>query len=259
MKFDLDHIVEKSRNFAIGCKDFVKEYPATVKREAPASTTIIIAFTPISALVEKLSSMTDISSYISRLGTIPITYLEIPLLLLGRKYYHMYIAKTNDDSTQKHRENHDKIYGAATTAIISPLFYYYVSNVQDWVMIAGATAGGLILAATIIKPLLYVMDVAKDLMGIETLQKARKDHRKPKEFSKIVYIRKAQQYTKDKTLKFENWLETKSQRAKRTGLALLVAGSIAATAAVYMATPNNNNNRPENPGVIYTTIEKILQ
>ena len=69
-------------------KNAAKGYVRTIKEEFPSSTATLIAYSPIKAIAEKSAQMSDLVSIISRLAAIPVTNLEIPLLLLGRNYYH---------------------------------------------------------------------------------------------------------------------------------------------------------------------------
>jgi hypothetical protein len=221
----------------MGLADIVKSLIRNIKEEFPSSTAAVIVYTPIKAFTEKSAQMSDLVSMISRISAVPITCIEIPLLLSGRKYYHK-LVRIKEDTSQNKIDLQDKIYASTLTAAINPLVYYFVSGERNGWKIAGATLGGMALNALLVKPALYLMDVSKDLMGYQTMADARKRRGIPKELSKNVYINNVQEFIRQKALYFEGWLSHKSSSTKKKYLALMMAGSLAVTAAIYALSPD---------------------
>ena len=215
--------------------DVVDDYWETTKREVPSTTSAIILYTPINACIEKAAYMSHTVSIRTRLISVPMAFIEIPMLLFLRKYYHKFVG-TNENSTQRRVENHDKVFAMIMTATMKPIVYYYMGERNGWKM-ASATIGSMAVNAAIIKPALYIMDICKDLMGNQSMQEARKKRGLEKKLSDNRYIFETQNYIKNKALRFENWLEKKSLRSKKRALMLIAAGSFGATSIIYSVTP----------------------
>ena len=155
----------------------------------------------------------------------------------------------SSNSPQQKIELHDKLYALAVTATINPLFYYFISREHNGWKIAGATLTGTALGMILVKPMLYIMDVAKDLMGYQTMQEARTKRGIPKELSKYKYINKIQANIREKSLQFEDWLSKQSTKTKKAGLALLIAGSVLATSSVYAVSSYYTQDNHQTIGV----------
>ncbi|GEM_PF-4081414 len=216
--------------------DLVKNYGQTIRDEFPSSTASLIVLSPIKAISEKASQMSDLVSIVSRVAAVPVSCIEIPTLLFGRKIYHGIVGVT-ERSTQKRTEMHDKLYALIMTATLNPTYYYFVGGEKNGWKMAGATIIGSALNMLLMKPMLYIMDVAKDLMGYQTIQESRTKRGIPKESSNTV-----QKYIHEKSLEFEFWLSEKSTTAKKVGLAFMIAGSVAATSSVYVVSSYIHQN-----------------
>lgn len=225
-----------------------------IKDKAPESTAAVTLFTPLAAFVEKnIARMPHHDSQMLRASKGAYTFIIVPLILEGRKYFHK-ILGYDKNTDQKKIDSFDRKY-AATVSLISnfittPALYCATSNENDGLKIFVATIGYTIVGALIFKPGLYFINVFKDLLGVKPIKESRAEMGIEKKLSDVKLIHDTQQYIRDKAYAFEDWLTGKSVAYKRRLALGFVIGAAVLTYATYEFSPAYE---PE-----YETIDKVL-
>ena len=193
-----------------------KNIYSTIEKKLAESTAAVAFYTPISATLETMvAQMSDEVSIKSRLASAAVTYCLAPFFLKGRELSKKYFGIDKKSSELK-KIFHDGIYAVSCIATIRPAIYL-ASGETDWKKIALGTAA-ITASGAILGPIsLYVIDVFKDLIGLE------QSERTPK------------------------WLKKKTKKFKRNIAIGFVAGSIGLTSLIYGITPNKPDTQINHP------------
>lgn len=193
-------------------KGLIRKVTEGAKYHIVDTTALLTSTSPIYAAMEVgISGMSDEVSIGSRTTVAALSYFGMGLAFARGRDISRRIFKITNDTKERLQVFHDAAYATAFNSVIAPPIYFSMGADLKQAVIGGVMAGGL---CTVMGPIMgYSVDVARDLTGLKECQRTS--------------------YPK---------LAKKQRPLVKKGLAaLLVAGSIAATAGVYSLTPDRDN------------------
>lgn len=172
-----------------------------------SDTTAINNFAvPVCAAMETIiGGVSDNVSLKARLGAVGLGYLGLAFALSKGRDLSRKLFKINEKSKEKIQLMHDSLYLIGFNAIVNPALYYLSGsrNLKEIIMgtlslsVFSAFAGG---------PIGYSIDIFRDLTGLEFCERKS----------------------------YPDLIKRQNSKTKKGLVALLTAGSIAATAGVYL-------------------------
>lgn len=196
-----------------GLYNFLKDRVVSkVKERAVETTAVITLFTPLLATIEtRIAEMTNHVSIKSRIGNGLLNFLTIPLILEGREYSKS-LFKITEQTPERTKKLHDSLYASAVALITKPAVYIAAGE-SDWQKILLGTGIGMAIGYVIGSPVLYFVDVFKDLVGIKASERTPK------------------------------WINKFSKNAKKRIAAGIIVASLGLTALIYSLNHNFPNSK----------------
>ena len=208
-----------------------------------------VATPPYAALEVGLAKMTDDISLGSRLTAAGLGYAGIAWLYSKGRDLSKRVLQITDKSKERIQAVHDAIYTAAFNGVACfPLYLWMGADSKQ------AAIGSLIGAAVSVPlgPVLgYAVDAAGELTGI------RPNHRISHSFDSLAetlekrnILKPTLHYLANKSRRVGEFVSELRPRSKKTLAALLLTGSIAATAGVYALTSDESDTSISTPQTI---------
>jgi len=185
------------------------------------STSILVESTPIFAAYEiLLVGMSDDISLNARIIAGGLSYMGMGTALAkGRDLWRKKFG-INDETREKIQTVHDTLYLGAFNLFAGPLLYF-ASGSRDLKEIAAATGLAILIGGANGAPVGYAIDIGRDLTGLRNCERPS----------------------------YPESLKRMSSKTKMGLAALLTAGTIALTAGIYAATPEQQENQINAPSI----------
>ena len=179
-----------------------------LKQHLVDATGLVALSTPVFSVLEtQVAGISSEASKDSRLFGAGLLYAGWASVYSKGRDLSRSIFGITDESKERYQEMHDALYGTAFSLTTSPPFYY-LAGVRDWKEIAWATGISTAYGLCAGIPSGYIIDVFRDLAGIED------SHRTPL------------------------LLKKQKSSVKKAVIAAVLGASLAATAGIYALTPN---------------------